>query len=148
MHQNIEGLGNTWPWNAISFYNCFISLCAAYDVIGFQCQQFLQNIRGSIGFQCPYFHFTKPLTTELSFTTQRLLRDQTVWPNASCMHLIINHMVQLNYVDDPNRSFLVKPISGLTVIQVGMAETWQARFFNMLGYFFHRCTIENRRCEF
>jgi hypothetical protein len=63
-------------------------------------QQFLQDIGCTVCFQRPNFHFTKTLTTELGFTAQWLLRDKAVWPDRTGVHLIVNHVVQLDDIDD------------------------------------------------
>src|SRR6185312_2806998 len=116
MYQYIERFRNTWPWNIISFHNCFISFCSSDNIIRFKCQQLLENIRCSVSFQCPHFHFTKSLSTKLCLTTKRLLSNQTVWPDRTSMHLVIHHVVQLNNVDDSNGSLLIETLTGFSIV--------------------------------
>src|SRR5882724_1828331 len=147
MHKHVEGLRYTRPRDIITLDDRLIGLRTADDIIRLEGEQFLQDIRRAISFQRPNFHFAKTLTTELRFTTQRLLRNKAVWPDAPRVHLIIHHMVQLDDIDDAHGCLLVKPFAGLPIIEIGMAEYGQARFLDMLGYFVDGSPIEDRRSE-
>ncbi|CUP64901.1 Uncharacterised protein [Segatella copri] len=74
----------------------------------------------------PDLHLSESLTTKLCFTTKWLLCNQRVWTDRTSVHLILNHMTQLQEVSHTNSSWLVKLLSCLTIIKVSRAETWQA----------------------
>ena len=78
MEQYIQRFRNTRLWHRITLHNCFVSFRTSYNVVRLNCKNFLKNMCGTEGFQCPNFHFSETLTTKLSFTTQRLLSNQRV----------------------------------------------------------------------
>src|SRR3569833_2928350 len=148
MHQYIEGFRNTRSRDIITHDNGFIGLGSADDIVGLQGQQLLENVGGAIGFKRPHFHFTKTLTTKLCLTTQRLLSNETVRPDATCVHLIVHHVMELDDINDTYRSLLVKAIARLTIIEVSIAKAGQSGPGDMIGDFLYRSTVEDRRCEF
>ena len=92
-----------------------VDLGTAIDVIGLDGEHFLQHVRRAVGFQCPHFHFTETLTTELSLTTQRLLRDERVRADRARMDLVVDKMMQLQDVDVADCDF---------AIEAGMPESF------------------------
>ncbi|CSC53631.1 Uncharacterised protein [Vibrio cholerae] len=82
----------------IAIYDVLIHLSTAVHVVRFNGQHLLQGIRSTVCFQCPHFHLTEALTTELSFTTQRLLSNQTVRACRTSVHLVVNQVVQFQHV--------------------------------------------------
>ena len=46
----------------------------------------------TIGFQCPYFHFTKALAAELGLAAERLLSYQGVWTGRTSVNLVLNQV--------------------------------------------------------
>src|SRR3712207_8054853 len=54
---------------------------------------FRSNIRCSICFQSPYFHFSQSLSPKLCLSSQRLLCYQRIWSNRSGMHFIFYQVV-------------------------------------------------------
>src|ERR1019366_495931 len=64
-----------------------------------RCQR-LRSARFSLGtVQCPHFHFSETLASELRLATQRLLRDQRVRPDGTRMNLVVHQVRQLQHVD-------------------------------------------------
>src|SRR6187401_1132868 len=96
----------------------------------------------------PILHLTKTLTTELCFTTQRLLCDKTVWSDRTGMHLIINHVVKFDHIDNTNRCFLVETISRFTIIQVRMTKHWDTGLLAIGTDLVGGCSVEDWRCKF
>ena len=62
------------------FHNRLVGLSSTDDIIALHGKKFLQDVGSTVGFQRPYFHFTETLTTELRFTSQRLLGDEVYGP--------------------------------------------------------------------
>jgi hypothetical protein len=79
LHENLEGLRNAWLWDVVTLDDCFVHLDATKHVVGLDSEKFLQAVRGTICLECPHFHFTKALSTELRLTTKWLLGDHAVW---------------------------------------------------------------------
>ena len=78
MQQHIERLGDAWCRHWITLDDSLVGLRAADSIVGLDGQDFLKHVAGTEGLQCPDFHLTKALATELSLTTKRLLGNQTV----------------------------------------------------------------------
>ncbi|SCZ18068.1 Uncharacterised protein [Acinetobacter baumannii] len=57
----------------VTIYNILIDASTAFNVIRLHCKHFLECICCTVCFKCPHFHLTETLTTELCFTTKRLL---------------------------------------------------------------------------
>ena len=75
-----------------------------------------------IGFQCPHFHFTKALATELGLAAQRLLCYQGVWAGGTSVNLVFNQVDELHHIDITYRHRLVKRFPGSPVPQNYLAE--------------------------
>ncbi|MPM37452.1 hypothetical protein SDC9_84069 [bioreactor metagenome] len=86
------------------------------NIIRLDRQHFLEYVSRTMRLKYPDFHFTNSLTTHLSFTTQRLLRHQGVWPCGTSMRLILNHVTQFQDVVDTNHRFLVVGFTCLAII--------------------------------
>ena len=69
LHKNVKGFRNTGFEVIITSDHGFINLCTTAHVVGLHCQHFLKCISRTISFQCPDFHFSKSLTTMLSFSS-------------------------------------------------------------------------------
>src|SRR5713226_3273127 len=55
-----------------------VSLDAADDVVGFNGQDLLQDVRGAVSLERPHLHLTEALAAELRLAAQRLLGDEAV----------------------------------------------------------------------
>ena len=64
------------------------------------------------------------------------------------MHLILNHVAEFQEVGDTYRSGLVKLLSGLTVIEVSRAKTWQTCLVSPFLQIFKMGSIEDRSSKF
>ena len=76
MDQYIKRFWGTNLCDVISFNDGFIRLRTTGDIIRFDGKYFTKDVRRTKCFQCPNLHLTKTLTSKLSFTTQRLLRNK------------------------------------------------------------------------
>src|SRR5690606_35960218 len=76
--QYIKRLRHTRLHAVIAIHDVFVHLGSACHVVRLDCQHFLQCVRSTVCYQCPHLHLTETLTTELGFTTQRLLGNKTV----------------------------------------------------------------------
>ena len=65
-------------------------------------------MRRAVSFERPHFHFSKTLAAELRLPSQRLLGDQGVRSDRSCVNLVVHQVRQLEHVDDPDRYLLVE----------------------------------------
>ena len=84
----------------------------------------------------------------MSFTTQRLLRNQRVRSDRTGMHFIIYHVPQFQEVGHSYCRRLVETFTGTTVIQVGCTVTRHTGFIGIGVDIVQACTVENRSSEF
>ena len=94
--------------------------------------------------QGPDFHLSETLATKLSLTTKWLLGNQRIRTYATSMHLVFNHVAQLQEVGDTHSGRLVEHFARLTIKQVGRAESWQTSLVCPLLQVFEFGTVENR----
>ena len=92
MHEDVEGFGDAWGWHHVAFHNRLVGTRTTSNVVRLDRQNFLEDVGGTESFECPHLHLTKALTTKLGFTTQWLLRDERVWTDATCVHLVVYHV--------------------------------------------------------
>src|SRR6185503_10697873 len=64
------------------------------------------------------------------------------------MHLIINHMVKLDHVDNTHCSFLVETIPRFSVKQVSMTHHWNFGISTIISYLISGSSIKNWCSEF
>ena len=76
--------------NVVALDYCLVGLDTADNVVGLDCQDFLQGIGSAVSFESPDFHLTETLAAELGFTAQRLLRNERVRAGGTCVDLIVN----------------------------------------------------------
>lgn len=124
--QYVEGLRHSWFHTVIAIHDVFVHLGTAVYIVGLDGKHFLQCVRGAISFQRPHFHLTEALTTELSFTTQRLLSNQTIRTGRTRMHLVINQVVQFQHVHVADSNLAFKLLTGTAVKQGNLTRRWQA----------------------
>ena len=110
----------------VAFYYCFVCFCSSDNIVGFYGQYFLQNVRCTESLQCPNLHFSKSLSSELCFTSKRLLCDYRVWSYTSCVHLVVYHVVQFQHIYIADCCRLVKDLSCFTISQITFSTTSQA----------------------
>src|SRR5262249_7662538 len=66
-----------------------VNLGAAINVVGLCREQFLQDVRGAVGFERPNFHFAEALAAELRLAAERLLRNERVGADAARVNLVV-----------------------------------------------------------
>src|SRR5690606_7375205 len=121
LDEHLERFRNTWLWNVLALDDSFVDLHAAVDIIRLDGQDFLQRVSGTVCFQCPNFHFTEALATELGLTTQWLLRDHGVWTGGAGVDLVVHQVVQLQDVHVAHGYWIRQWITGAAVEQLRLA---------------------------
>src|SRR5471032_1833885 len=116
LDQHVERLRHAGVDHVVAFDQVLVHFGTAIHVIGLDGQHLLQDIRCAVRFQCPHFHLTEALTTELGFTTQRLLRYQRVRTGRTCMHLVINQVMQFQHVHHADSDLALERFTGAAVI--------------------------------
>ena len=61
---------------------------------------------GAVGLERPDLHLPKTLAAELSFSTQRLLRDERIGAGRPGMDLVLHQVDELQHVDVADRNSL------------------------------------------
>ena len=115
LDKNVERFRHTCLEIVLALDDGFVNLGPASDIIRLDRQHLLQGVGGTVSFQCPDLHLTETLTTELRLTTQRLLRDKRVGPDAACVDLVVHQVVQLEHVHDAHGHILIEGLAGTTV---------------------------------
>src|ERR1035438_6067036 len=127
-NQNVERLGNTRLDGRFAFDDGLVNLGAAIHVIGLRGQQFLQDVRRSVRFQGPDFHFSEALATELRLAAQRLLGDQRVRPDGTRVDLVVNQVGKFEHVDITDRDRLLELVTRHAVVEIRLAGSRQFAF--------------------
>jgi len=102
---------------------------------------------GTEALKSPNLHLSKTLSTELSLTTKWLLSDERVRTDRTGMHLILNHVTELQEVGDTNGSLLVERLTRLTIINSRRAEVRQTGLLCPLTQVFKLSTVEDWSSE-
>ena len=146
-HQDVERLGHAGFDARLALHDRFIDLGAPVNVVGFRCQQLLQDVRGSVGLQRPHFHFAESLAAELRFAPQGLLRDQRVRTNRTRVDLVIHQVGQLQHVNVADGDVLRELVSGHSVEQRHLAGVRQPRHLEQVADLGLPRPVEHRRGE-
>src|SRR5215204_4165785 len=64
------------------------------------------------------------------------------------MHLIINHVVKFDHIDNTNCCLLMKTISCFTIIQVSMTKHWNTCLLAIRTDLVSSGSVKNWRCKF
>ena len=99
---------------------------------------------GTEGLQCPDLHLSETLSTELGFTAERLLSDETVRADGTGVHLVLNHVTQLEEVGNTHCGWLVEALASLAVVEIGRAEARQSGLVSPFCQVVELRTIEDR----
>src|SRR5207237_838721 len=62
-------------------------------------QDFLERVRGAVGFERPHFHFSEPLAAKLRLPGEWLLRHQRIRADGAGVDLVVHEVRQLHHVD-------------------------------------------------
>ncbi len=108
LYQNIEGLRQSGLKGIVAFHDLFVHSRTSSHVVGFDSEKFLERKGGAVGFHGPDFHFTQALSSELSFSAERLLGDKRVGANGPCMDLVIHQVVEFEHIHDADGNRLIE----------------------------------------
>ncbi len=147
MYQYVERLRNIRLRKVVPFDDGLVSLGSSLDVVRLDGQQFLEDVGCTEGLKGPYLHLAEALATKLRLTTQRLLRNEGVWPDGTSVHLVINHVAELEHVDHTYRSELVETVARFTVVEVSLTKARQLRLLDIFLDLRLAGTVEDRRTE-
>src|SRR5256714_11892011 len=108
LNSNVERLKHARLDRGFPFDDGLVDLGTAIDVIRFGSKQLLQDVSSTVCFECPDFHFSEALSAELRLAPERLLRNQRIRSNRSCVNLVIDQVRQLEHVDIADRYRLLE----------------------------------------
>src|SRR5712692_844310 len=91
-NQHVERLGDARLHRGLAFDDGLVDFGASVHIVRLRGQQFLKDERGAVCFECPDFHFSETLASELRLATQRLLRGQRVRPDGTRVYLVVHQM--------------------------------------------------------
>ena len=119
-HQDVERLWQPWFQHVLALYDALVNASTAGHVVGLNSEELLLRVRRTVSFNGPDLLLSKTLTAELSFTTQRLLRNERVRTNGPSMDLLFNQVMEFKHVHNAHRHFVLERITGFTVKQYGL----------------------------
>src|SRR6202795_3323194 len=146
-HEHVERFGDARLDARFALDDGLVDFRAAIDVVGLRGQEFLQNVRGAVGFERPDFHFAEPLPAELRLAAQRLLGDKRVRPDGASVDLVVDQVRQLEHLDVADGDGLIELLAGHAVEQVDLSGVRQARDFEQVADFRFARAVEYRRGE-
>src|SRR6202521_1584633 len=126
-NQHVERLGDTRLHRGLAFDDGLVDFGASVHIVRLRGQQLLQDERGAVCFECPDFHCSEALASELRFATQRLLRDQRVRPDGTRVNLVVHQVRQLQHVDVAHRDRQFELLARHAVSESGLAGCRKAR---------------------
>ncbi len=95
----------------------------------------------------PDLHLSETLSTELRLTTERLLCDERVGTDGTCVHLVLDHVTELKHVDHTNGCGLVETVTCTTVVEVSLTVAGKTGLVSPFVQVVERGTVENRSGE-
>ncbi|EKD68123.1 MAG: hypothetical protein ACD_48C00072G0001 [uncultured bacterium] len=101
---------------------------------------------GPVCFESPYFHFSKTLSTKLCFSSEWLLRNETVWTNRTLVHFVFDHVVELEHVAVPDSCLVIHRFTSTSIIQLRLCIYRKTSFYQFFFDLFFSNTIQYRRC--
>src|SRR5580700_623008 len=146
-HQHVERFGHAGLDSRLALDDGLVNLGAAIYVVGLRRQQFLQDVRRSVSFQRPHFHFSESLSAELRLAAQRLLRDQGVRSDGASVNLVVHQVREFEHVDVADRHLLREQITGHAVVERNLSALRQGREFQQVANVRFACAVEYRRCK-
>ena len=96
----------------------------------------------------PHLHLTETLSAELGLTTEGLLGDERVRADATCVHLVFDHVAEFEHVDDAYGSGLVEAFAGTAVVEICLSVAGYACLIGPVVEVVERGAVENRGGEF
>src|SRR5258706_11025931 len=91
-NQHVERFGDARLHRGLAFDDSLVDFCASVHIVRLRGQQLLQDERSAVCFECPDFHFSETLASELRLATQRLLRDERVRPDGTRVNLVVHQV--------------------------------------------------------
>src|SRR5579883_935752 len=146
-NQNVEGFRHARFNGGFALHNGLVNLRTAIDVVRLRGEQLLQDVRRTVGFQRPDFHFAEALSAELRLAAQRLLGDERVRSDGASVNLVVHQVRELEHVDVADRDGLIELVAGHAVEEIDLASMRQTSDFEQMANFGFAGTIENRRGE-
>ncbi len=144
LHEHVEAFRNAGFEGVVTTDDSFVDLGASSNVVRLHRQHFLQCVGGAVSFQGPDFHFAETLTAELRLATQRLLGNERVWTNRTCMDLVVDQVVQLQHVNVADGDRAVELFARLAIVQLDLAGRCEASISQHLGDVFFARTVKHR----
>src|SRR5688572_21687632 len=92
LHEHVERLRNPRLGQVLALHDRLVDAAASRDVVGLHRQDFLQRVRGAVCLERPHFHLSETLSAELRLAGERLLRDERVWPDRTCVDLVVDEV--------------------------------------------------------
>ena len=104
----------------VPLYDGLVDSGPSTDIIGFHCQKFLKCIGRAVSFHRPYLHLSETLSSELGFSSQRLLCYERVGTCRAGVDLVINEMVELQHVHHADGNILIELLPRPPVKQLNL----------------------------
>ncbi len=147
-YKHLEGLGNPRFGYVLALDDRFVRFDTTDNVIAFHCQYLLQRVCRAVCFECPNFHLAESLSAKLRFAAKRLLRNERVWSCASCVNLVVDQVMKLQYVHVADRNAIFKCFAASSVVQHCLSVRVKPQLLEIVNDVVFRRAVENGRCDF
>src|ERR1700694_1937592 len=148
LDQHSERLRDAGFERVVALDDRLVGLDATHDVVRFDCQDLLQDVRGAVSLERPHLHLAKALAAELRLAAQRLLGDQAVGTSRTGVDLVLDQVSELEHVDHSDGHRLVELFAGAAVTQPELSVLRRARALELGPDRLHRCAVQKRRRDF
>src|SRR5208337_4654032 len=146
-NEHVERFGNARFDARLALDDGLVNLGAAINVVGLCREEFLQDVRGAIGFEGPDFHFAEALAAELRLAAEGLLRNQRIGADGTRVNLVVNEVRQLEHVDETDGDRLIELVAGHAVEEIDLAGVRESRDFQQVADFGFARAVEHGRGE-
>ena len=117
LDQHVEGFRDAGLERVFAAHDRLVDLGAAGHVVRLHGEDFLQRVGGAVSFERPDFHFAETLAAELGLAAERLLGDQRVGTDRTCVDLVVHQMVELQHIDVADGDGTGERLAGTAVEQ-------------------------------
>src|SRR5262245_17801564 len=91
--ENVERDGSPGLERVLALDHGLVDLGPSVDVVRFDREELLEDVRGAVSFERPHLHLPEALPAEARLAAERLLRDQRVGARRASMDLLVDEVV-------------------------------------------------------
>src|SRR5712692_2259327 len=145
--EHVKRLGHARLDARLALDDGLVDFRATIDIVGLRGKQLLQDVRGSVRFERPDFHFAEALAAELRLATKRLLGDERVGADGARVNLVVDKMRELEHVDVADGDGLIELVARHAVGEIDFPGVRETRDFEQVADFGFARAVKHGRGE-